>query len=69
LTSYSDEPFVSTHGKELSGARTKAIEVEGERRSADQRLARHHCDRAARLDLTLMLDLLRSSRTRIGGAS
>ena len=53
LTSYSDEPFVSEeYGKELSGARTKAIEVEGrQRRSAraHRRLARHDRDhRAAR---------------------
>src|SRR4029077_18664224 len=65
MTSYSDEPFVSeNYGRELSGARTKAVEVEvgggankgsrsgrGQRlpAGADRRLARHHCDdRASR---------------------
>ncbi|HWF85003.1 MAG TPA: HEAT repeat domain-containing protein, partial [Vicinamibacterales bacterium] len=64
LTSYSDESFVSSeYGRELSGARTQAIEVEQvsddppERVSAWLRSVATGALRA--LDLTLLLDLLR----------
>ena len=64
LTSYSDSTFVSEqYGKELSGARLKAIDVEGvsddppERISAWLRTIATTALRA--LDLTLMVDLLR----------
>ncbi|MCU1386134.1 MAG: hypothetical protein JWL71_4831, partial [Acidobacteria bacterium] len=64
LTSYSDEPFVSeAYGKELSGARTKAIEVEGVSDDPPERIAAWLGTIATTalraLDLTLMLDLLR----------
>ena len=65
LTSYSDEPFVSDdYARELSGARTKAIDVEQLpatiRPNRSGRLARHGGDAELRkLDLTLVLDLLR----------
>ena len=64
LTSYSDEPFVSdAYGKELSGARTKAIEVEGVSDDPPERIGAWLgtiAPTALRaLDLTLMLDLLR----------
>jgi len=64
LTSYSDKPFVSEeYGRELSGARTQAIEVEHvsddppERVSAWLNTVATTSLRA--LDLTLLLDLLR----------
>ena len=64
LTSYSDKPFVSEeYGRELSGARTQAIEVEHvsddppERVSAWLGTVATTALRA--LDLTLLLDLLR----------
>jgi hypothetical protein len=64
LTSYSDEPFVSdAYGKELSGARAKAIEVEGVSDDPPERIAAWLGTIATTalraLDLTLMLDLLR----------
>ena len=64
LTSYSDEPFVSdAYGKELSGARTKAIEVEGVSDDPPERIGAWLGTIATTalraLDLTLMLDLLR----------
>jgi phycoerythrocyanin alpha-cysteine-84 phycoviolobilin lyase/isomerase subunit PecF len=64
LTSYSDEPFVSdAYGKELSGARTKAIEVEGVSDDRPERIGAWLSTIATTalraLDLTLMLDLLR----------
>src|SRR4051812_456887 len=64
LTSYSDQPFVSdAYGKELSGARTKAIEVEGVSDDPPERIAAWLGTIATTalraLDLTLMLDLLR----------
>ena len=64
LTSYSDEPFVSdAYGKELSGARTKAIEVEGISDDPPERIGAWLGTIATTalraLDLTLMLDLLR----------
>jgi hypothetical protein len=64
LTSYSDEPFVSeAYGRELSGARTKAIEVEGTSDDPPDRIGAWLGTIATTslraLDLTLMLDLLR----------
>ena len=64
LTSYSDEPFVSeAYGKELSGARTKAIEVEDISDDPPERISAWLSTIATTalraLDLTLMLDLLR----------
>jgi len=64
LTSYSDEPFVSdAYGKELSGARTRAIEVEGVSDDPPERIGAWLGTIATTalraLDLTLMLDLLR----------
>jgi hypothetical protein len=64
LTSYSDEPFVSdAYGKELSGARTKAIEVEGVSDDPPERISAWLSTIATTalrtLDLTLMIDLLR----------
>jgi hypothetical protein len=64
LTSYSDEPFVSdAYGKELSGARTKAIEVEGVSDDPPERIGAWLGTIATTalraLDLTLMVDLLR----------
>jgi hypothetical protein len=63
LTSYSDEPFVSEeYGKELSGARTKAIEVEGISDDPPERigawLATIATTALRALDLALMIDLL-----------
>jgi hypothetical protein len=64
LTSYSDEPFVSDeYGRELSGSRTRAIEVDEvsddppERKSAWIDTVATSALRA--LDLTMVLDLLR----------
>jgi hypothetical protein len=64
LTSYSDEPFVSeAYGKELSGARTKAIEVEGISDDPPERIVAWLGTIATTalraLDLALMIDLLR----------
>jgi hypothetical protein len=64
LTSYSDEPFVSeAYGRELSGARTKAIEVEGVSDDPPERIGAWLSTIATTelraLDLTLMRDLLR----------
>ena len=64
LTSYSDEPFVSeAYGKELSGARAKAIEVEGISDDPPERIGAWLSTIATTalraLDLTLMLDLMR----------
>ncbi|HMB82367.1 MAG TPA: HEAT repeat domain-containing protein, partial [Vicinamibacterales bacterium] len=64
ITSYSDEPFVSdAYGKELSGARTKAIDVEGVSDDPPERIGAWLGTIATTalraLDLTLMLDLLR----------
>jgi HEAT repeat protein len=64
LTSYSDETFVSAdYGRELSGARTRAIEVEQVSDDPPERL-RAWKDTVATsalraLDLTMVLDLLR----------
>lgn len=64
LTSYSDESFVSdAYGRELSGARTRAIEVEGVSDDPPERIGAWLGTIATTalraLDLTLMLDLLR----------
>jgi hypothetical protein len=64
LTSYSDEPFVSeAYGKELSGARTKAIEVEGVSDDPPERIGNWLSTIATTalrsLDIALMIDLLR----------
>ena len=64
LTSYSDEPFVSeAYGKELSGARTKAIEVEGVSDDPPERIGAWLSTIATTalraLDIALMIDLLR----------
>jgi hypothetical protein len=64
ITSYSDEPFVTEeYGKELSGARAKAIEVEGVSDDPPERISAWLGTIATTslrtLDLTLMLDLLR----------
>jgi HEAT repeat protein len=64
LTSYSDESFVSDeYGRELSGARTRAIEVEEVGDDPPERLAAWLSTVATTslraLDLTLLLDLLR----------
>ena len=64
LTSYSDEPFVSeAYGKELSSARTKAIEVEGVSDDPPERIGAWLGTIATTalraLDLALMIDLLR----------
>ena len=64
LTSYSDEPFVSeAYGKELSAARTKAVDVEGVSDDPPERIGAWLSTIATTalraLDLTLMIDLLR----------
>jgi hypothetical protein len=64
LTSYSDEPFVSPeYGRELSGARTQAIEVEQVGDDPPDRISAWLGSVATSalraLDLTLLLDLLR----------
>jgi hypothetical protein len=64
LTSYSDEPFVSdAYGKELSGARGKAIEVEGVSDDPPERIGAWLGTIATTalraLDIALMVDLLR----------
>jgi hypothetical protein len=64
LTSYSDESFVTdAYGRELSGARTQAIQVEQVSDDPPDRLARWLSTVATSalrsLDLTLLLDLLR----------
>jgi hypothetical protein len=64
LTSYSDESFVSdAYGRELSGARTQAIEVEQVSDDPPDRvsvwLGTIATSALRTLDLTLMLDLLR----------
>jgi hypothetical protein len=64
LTSYSDEPFVSDeYGRELSGARTQAIEVERVNDDPPERvstwLGTIATSALRALDLALMLDLLR----------
>jgi hypothetical protein len=64
LTSYSDETYVSTdYGRELSGARTQAIEVEQVHDDPPERIADWLSTIATTslraLDLTLVLDLLR----------
>ena len=64
LTSYSDEPFVSeAYGRELSGARTKALDVESVSDDPPERIGAWLSTIATTalraLDLTLMLDLLR----------
>src|SRR6185295_13627460 len=64
LTSYSDEPFVSdAYGRELSGARTQAIEVEQVNDDPPDRVGAWKGTIATTalraLDLTLVLDLLR----------
>ena len=64
LTSYSDEPFVSEeYGRELSGARTQAIEVEQVSDDPPERvgawLSTVATSALRALDLTLLLDLLR----------
>src|SRR4051812_2246496 len=64
LTSYSDQPFVSdAYGKELSGARTRAVEVEGVSDDPPERISAWLGTIATTalraLDLTLMVDLLR----------
>jgi hypothetical protein len=64
LTSYSDESFVSDdYGRELSGSRTKAIEVEQVSDDSPERISAWLGTIATTalraLDLTLVLDLLR----------
>jgi hypothetical protein len=64
LTSYSDESFVSDeYGRELSGSRTKAIEVEQTSDDPPERISAWLGTIATTslraLDLTLVLDLLR----------
>jgi hypothetical protein len=64
LTSYSDESYVSDpYGRELSGARTQAIEVEQVNDDPPERIAAWLSSIATTalraLDLTLVLDLLR----------
>src|SRR5439155_6350191 len=64
LTSYSDESFVSdAYGRELSGSRTKAIEVEQTNDDPPERISAWLGTIATTalraLDLTLVLDLLR----------
>jgi hypothetical protein len=64
LTSYSDEPFVSPeYGRELSSARTQAIEVEEVGDDPPERISGWLGSVATSalraLDLTLLLDLLR----------
>jgi hypothetical protein len=64
MTSYSDESYVSqTYGRELSGARSQAIEVEQVSDDPPERLAawRSSIDESAQrtLDLAMMLDVLR----------
>ena len=64
LTSYTDEPFVSDdYGRELSGARTQAIEVEQVTTIPPERIGAWLGTVATTalraLDLTLVLDLLR----------
>ena len=64
LTSYSDESFVSTtYGRELSGSRTKAIDVEQMNDDPPERVSAWLGTIATTalrtLDLTLVLDLLR----------
>jgi predicted nucleic acid-binding protein len=64
LTSYSDETFVSdAYGRELSGARTQAVEVEHVHDDPPERIAAWLSTIATTslraLDLTLVLDLLR----------
>ena len=74
LTSYSDESFVSDeYGRELSSARTQAIDVEQisddppERISAWLTTVATSALRA--LDLTLLLDLLRIEEDADDGAA
>ena len=69
LTSYSDETFVSSqYARELSGARTQAIEIERVSDDPPERvqswLATVGGDAIGRLDLTLLLDLLRVEHDR-----
>jgi len=64
LTSYSDESFVSdAYGRELSGSRTKAVEVERVSDDPPERISTWLGTVATtalrNLDLTLVLDLLR----------
>ncbi len=64
ITSYSDEPFVNeAYGRELSGARARAIEVEDVSDDPPERISGWLGTIATTslraLDLTLMLDLLR----------
>ena len=64
LTSYSDKPFVSDdYGRELSGARTQALQVEQVSDDPPERIAvwkNSVATTALRaLDMTLLLDLLR----------
>jgi hypothetical protein len=64
LTSYSDEPYVSdAYGKELSGARSKAVEVEGVSDDPPERIGAWLGTIATTalraLDIALMIDLLR----------
>ena len=64
LTSYSDKPFVSDeYARELSGARTRAMEVEQVSDDPPDRIAAWLSTVATtalrQLDLTLLLDLLR----------
>jgi hypothetical protein len=63
LTSYSDKSFVSDeYGRELSGARTQAVEIERVSDDPPDRIATWHGSVATTelraLDLTLLLDLL-----------
>ena len=64
MTSYSDKPFVSDdYARELSGTRTKAIDIEQLQDDPPERLAEWLGTVATtelrKLDLTLVLDLLR----------
>jgi len=64
LTSYSDQPFVSDeYGRELSGARTQAVEIENVNDDPPERVSAWLSTVATTalraLDLTLLLDLLR----------
>jgi HEAT repeat protein len=64
MTSYSDKPFVSEdYGRELSGSRTRAIDIEQLKDDPPERLSAWLGTVATtelrRLDLTLVIDLLR----------
>lgn len=69
ITSYSDEPFVAgEYARELSAARTQAVDVERTSDDPPERLASWHRtvseNELRRLDLALVLDLLRIEEDR-----